>query len=331
MDYRRLGTSGFEVSALSFGGWQMGDPSYWGDDARADYDAAVHAAIDAGINLFDTAEMYGAGKSEEALGRALKGKRDAVLIASKALPGNCSSEKLRGACEASLARLGTDRIDLYQIHWPCREVPFAETWETMMALQREGKIREIGVSNFGVADLDAWLKCGPCVSDQLGYNLAFRAVEHEIVPACVKHSVGILAYMPLLQGVLSYRWKSAGDIPQSRRRTRHFSCDRPGVNHGEPGCEELLFSTLSQLDAVAQDLGQPVASLSLAWLMAQPEITTVIIGARNSSQLARNMSAVDLRLDAATLRKVDQITGPLKDYFGLNADMWWGGDRSRIR
>ena len=190
MRYRRLGSSELEVSVLSFGAWQIGDAGYWGADDETDAEAAVSAAIEEGINLFDTAEMYGTGESERVLGRVLGARRGEVYIASKVLPEHCSAAGVRQACEDSLRRLGTDVIDLYQVHWPCREVAFEETYGALKTLQEEGKIREIEVSNFGRADLEAWMGAGGCVSDQLGYNLLFRAIEDEIVPACQAHEVG---------------------------------------------------------------------------------------------------------------------------------------------
>lgn len=331
MQYRKLGKSDLRVSVLAFGAWQIGDPAYWGAESHTDETATVHAAIDAGINLFDTAEMYGAGQSEEALGRALGSRRERVLIASKVSPQNCAPELLRQSCETSLRRLGTDRIDLYQVHWPSRDVPFAETYEALARLQQEGKIREIGVSNFGAADLSDWLAAGACVSDQLGYNLLFRAVEHDILPACERNHVGVLTYMPLLQGILTHRWKTIDEIPPLRRRTRHFSSERSGTRHGEAGCEKLLLQTLDELDAMANSLGHPLADIALAWLMAQPAVTSVIIGARNPAQLKRNTNAADLQLDTATLSRLDEITTPLKDHFGNNADMWQGKEGNRIR
>ena len=331
MQYRKLGKSDLNVSVLAFGAWQIGDPAYWGADGHLDETAAVHAAIDAGINLFDTAEMYGSGQSEQALGRALGSRRDQVLIASKVSPQNCAPDLLRQSCETSLRHLATDRIDLYQVHWPCRDVPFEETYGALYQLRQEGKIREIGVSNFGAVDLKDWHGVGTCVSDQLGYNLLFRAVEHEILPACERNGVGVLTYMPLLQGILTHRWKTIDEIPPLRRRTRHFSCERSGTRHGEPGCEELLMKTLDALDGVAHETGRPLADIALAWLMAQPAVASVIIGARNPAQLRRNVAAADLQFDTVTLSRLDEITKPLKDYFGNNADMWQGTEGNRIR
>ncbi|MBX7256126.1 MAG: aldo/keto reductase, partial [Candidatus Hydrogenedentes bacterium] len=198
------------------------------------------------------------------------------------------------------------------------------------ALRDEGKIREIGVSNFGATDLAAWMSEGTCVSDQLGYNILFRAIEHEVVPACRQHNLGILAYLPLMQGLLAGRWDSADDMPIPRRRSRHFSGAREGTRHGEPGCEELTFQTLAKIRAVADGLGQPMANVALAWLMAQPGVTSVIVGARRPDQLARNLKSVELTLSSDTLKELDSISQPLKDYFGLNADLWLAEKERRV-
>lgn len=331
MQYRKLGDNNPQVSVLSFGAWQIGDAAYWGADDGADAQRTVDVAIDAGVNLFDTAEMYGNGESERVLGKVLGSKRDRVFVASKVWPDKCSPPLMRKACEESLERLGTDRLDLYQIHWPVRDVPLDGMFATLAALKDEGKIRHIGVSNFGVRDLDGWTAAGGCVSNQLGYNLLFRAVEWEILPACARHGCGVLAYMPLMQGLLAGRWNSADEIPALRRRTRHFSSSREGARHGEAGCEELTFAALSEIRRIADELGHPMANVALAWLVAQPAVTSVIIGARRVDQLQRNLAAVDIALPNDALSALNEATQPLKDHFGRNADMWLSEAEGRIR
>ena len=330
MKLRPLGQSGFEVSVLSFGAWPLGDPDYWGTDAEADAEASVEAAIDAGINLFDTAETYGGGESERVLGELLGGKRDQVLIASKVSQENCAPEKLRASCEASLKRLGTDRLDLYQVHWPNREVPFADTCGEMMRLKEEGKIRAIGLSNFGKQDLLEWLGEGEAVSDQLGYNMAFRSPEFEIVPACRIQKVGVLAYMGLMQGILSGRWKKVDDIPAPRRRTRHFSHKREGARHQERGCEAVLMDTINRIDWFAQAVGVPLATVCLCWLLSQPGVTSVILGARKPEQFKANLEAASLDIGPAAIAQLNEISGTLKTYLGWNSDMWLSADERRI-
>ncbi len=331
MIFRKLGEHGFPVSVLAFGAWQLGDPAYWGDDDNADADEVVGAAIDAGINLFDTAEMYGAGESERVLGAALRGRRDEVYVASKVAPENCEPEKLRTSCEASLRRLRTETIDLYQIHWPFRHVPFAEVYGELDTLRSEGKVRAIGVCNFGRVDLSSWMGDGECCSNQIGYNLLFRAAEYDMLPACRKLGVGVLAYMPLLQGILSGRYESVDQIPEKRRRTRHFNSHRPGTRHGESGCESELLAALHGLRALSEEVEADMATLALAWLLAQPEVTSVLVGARKGDQLRRNLRAAEIKLSANVLTRLTAMTHPLKQRLGTNPDMWDAGDAARIR
>ncbi len=331
MIYRKLGANGPEVSVVAFGAWQIGDPAYWGPDDQADHDAAVHAAVDAGITLFDTAEMYGNGESEVALGRALGERRRSVLIASKVRSDHCDPEALVLSCEASLRRLNTDYIDLYQVHWPSREVPFEVTYEVLAILRSAGKIRAIGVSNFGPIDLDAWMACGDGVSNQIGYSLAFRTPEHTMLPACARHGLGVLVYMPLLQGILTGRWPDVESIPASRRRTRHFAATRPGTRHGEPGCESQLMAALAGLRNLAAECGRPVAHLALAWLLAKPPVTSVVLGARNPAQLARNAEVADWAMPPEVVARIDALTQPMKDALGTNVDMWESTENCRIR
>lgn len=331
MNYRRLGNSALEVSELAFGAWQIGDPAYWGDSFAADVQATVDAARDAGITLFDTAEMYGNGESERVLGRALANHRGSVLIATKISPENCAPAALRASCEASLQRLGASVIDLYQVHWPPRDVPFADVCGELERLREEGKIRAMGVSNFGVRDLGDWLAAGTCVSNQLGYNLLFRAIEWEILPECFARGVGVMAYMPLMQGLLAGRWESVDDIPVQRRRTRHFASDREGTRHDETGCEQAVLDALAGIRAIAREAGESMATVALAWLIAKPGIASVVVGGRRPDQIKRNLAAAELALDQSVIDELDRVTDPVKIHLGTNADMWDSGAKSRIR
>jgi aryl-alcohol dehydrogenase-like predicted oxidoreductase len=331
MQYRQLGASGFNVSAIAFGAWQIGDAGYWGQTSWQDIQATVDTALDAGVNLFDTAEMYGNGDSERALGKALGPRRDSVFVATKVWPDRCAPAGLRIACENSLKRLGTDRIDLYQVHWPVRDVPVADVREALERLRQEGKIRATGVSNFGVQDLSDWLAEGACVSNQLGYNLLFRAIEWEILPDCHAQHIGVVAYMPLMQGLLTGRWASVADIPVQRRRTRHFSSAREGTRHGEAGCERETFQAIEGIRSVADRLGESMATVALSWLLHRPGVASVVVGGRRPEQVTRNLAAAGLALDQASIDELDQTTDWLKMHFGVNADMWQSSESSRIR
>ncbi|MCE5219375.1 aldo/keto reductase [bacterium] len=329
MQYRKLGNSDLEVSAVGMGCWAIVGDSTWGPQDEADTHQAIRAALESGVNFFDTAEAYGDGFSEQILGEFFKGMRDQVILASKALPTHHTPASLRKSCEDSLRRLQTDYLDLYQLHWPCREVTFTETWDTLLALQREGKIRELGVSNFGPQDLTELMASGTPVSNQLCYNLLFRAVEYEIQPLCVEHGIGIICYSPLMQGLLTGKFTHADQVPEGRARTRHFAATRPQSRHTEEGAEEETFAAIAKISAVCSELGEPMADVALAWLLAQPAVTTVISGMRNADQARQNACAADLSLDPQILARLSDATRPVKDKLGANADMW--DTESRIR
>ncbi|MBI2425714.1 MAG: aldo/keto reductase [Candidatus Hydrogenedentes bacterium] len=345
MLYRRLGKDGPEVSVLTFGAWQLGDHAYWGESEQHDAAGAVEAALDGGINLFDTAEVYGQGESERVLGQVLGAHRKDVYVATKVLPQHCHPERLRAACEASLKRLNTDYIDLYQVHWPFAKGPYQdagghwvegdtaieEAQAILEKLKAEGKIRWFGVSNFGPQSLKTWKQTGRLVSNQVAYSLLFRAVEYEIVPICRKEGVGVLAYMPLMQGILSGRWRTVEEIPPKRRRTRHFSGRREGTRHQEDGCERLLMNTLAELRELSEVLELPLATMSLAWLMRQPGVTSVVVGARRPDQVRRNLLSAQLDLGPALTARLNTISGNLKHAMGPNADLWQSGEQARVK
>lgn len=331
MRYRLLDGTGWNVSAVSFGAWQLGDETFWGRDDEADAEAAVRCALDCGVNLFDTAEMYGDGESERVLGAALGADHARVHIATKVSPENCAPDRLRNSCEQSLRRLGRDWIDLYQVHWPCRDVSFDSVQETMETLRQEGKIRAVGVSNFGVGDMGAWMASGKPTTNQIGYNLLFRAPEYGLIPECRRNGIGVLAYMPLMQGLLAGRYEAVADIPMLRRRTRHFSSARSGTRHGESGHEDLLMDTVLDLRDFAEAIGIPMATMCLSWLVAQPGVTSVVLGARNERQLRGNLEAADLYIGPAAVAQLNEITYPLKRAMGQNCDMWQSEGDSRVR
>ncbi len=329
MKYAKLGRTDIRVSEICMGCWALVGGDYWGRQEEADSLAAVRAALDAGINFFDTAEGYGAGLSEEILGKALAGRRREAVIATKVSRGHLSVDEIPKACEASLARLGTDRIDLYQIHWPSREVPLPETIGALQRLREAGKVRAVGVSNFGPGDMDDLLAAGRAESNQLPYSLLWRAIEFEIAPKCVAGEVGILSYSSLMQGLLTGKFKTADEVPEYRARTRHFSGDRPRARHGGPGCEQETFAAVERVRAIAGRAGRPMADVSIAWLLAQPGVTSVIVGVRNPEQAARNARAADLVLPPEAIDELTAATEPLKKALGPNPDMWMTESRYR--
>lgn len=329
MKYQKLGKTDMTVSIVSMGCWTIGGGPTWGDPDDSESIAAIHAALDAGVNFFDTAEGYGNGRSESILGQALVGHRHEVIIATKVSRRNLAREAVRQACEASLQRLKTDYIDLYQIHWPSRSVPLAETMDVLERLREQGKIRAIGVSNFGIQDFSALLAVGRCETNQLPYNLLWRAIEYQIRQKCIDEGIGILCYSALAQGLLTGKFASADDVPEGRARTRHFSKHRPQVQHGEDGCESELFAAIEKIRHLSQKIHTPMTRVALVWLLYQPGVTSVIAGARTPDQIKQNVQAVDLELSPEIIAALTEATEELKEKLGSNPDMWRSESRFR--
>jgi aryl-alcohol dehydrogenase-like predicted oxidoreductase len=319
MEYLKLGKSDLAVSKIGFGCWAMANDAQWGPIDEEEAIRAVHMAIAEGVNFFDTAEVYGNGHSEEVLGRALKGRRDQVLVATKVIPKHLDRDQVPKALEASLRRLGTDYVDLYQIHWPNRNIPFEETMEALCRLKAQGKIRTIGVSNFGVGDVTEIVRYGAVDSNQLPYSLFWRAIEASIVGSCLREDIGIICYSPLGQGLLTGKFKKRSDIPEGNRtRTRLYADEALA----------LAFPALEQLRALSERLHATMAQVSLAWLLAQPGVSTVIAGAKTRGQFADNVGAARLQLEEDDLNALGTLSQPLYDFLGDNPDMW-GGRRYR--
>eukprot|EP00755_Sulcionema_specki_P036254 Sspe_Gene.106527::Locus_84596_Transcript_2_2_Confidence_0.500_Length_965::g.106527::m.106527 len=294
MLYRRLGNSDLEVSCIALGcfsfGGDKGTGSHlgtqmvslhagvWGSQDQADTNAAVKKALDVGINFFDNAEMYGDGAAEEALGIALEQSgytRDQYAIASKVSESYLDPALIKERLEGTLRRLKTDYVDLYQIHWHSRaavkssqyperplekEVPLEDTLACLSELQKAGKIRHIGVCNFGPKDMAHVRRIGvPVVSDQVCYSLLWRAPEFHLLPALRESGVSLLSWGSLQQGLLTGKFATADEVPPGRQRTRHFSSKRPQQRHGEDGCEEVTFSAIRALKEVSDEHNIPMA------------------------------------------------------------------------
>lgn len=329
---RRLGRTDLAVSPVAMGCWAIVGDATWGSQDERDSIAAVHAALDCGVNFLDTAEGYGAGYSEQILAKALKGRRDQVVIGSKASPNHagCFAD-LVASCEASLKNLGTDYIDLYHLHWPNRSVPIEQILADFAKLKEQGKIRAFAVSNFGKGDLTELLEHGRCEVNQLPYSLLWRVVEREIVPICTANDISVTCYSPIMQGLLTGKFRSPDDVPEGRARTRLFAKTRPQARHDEPGAETETFQAIAQIAEVAADLGKPMSQVALAWLMHQPGVASVLVGARDAAQMAENAAAMHLALDQETLSRLDAATAPLMAKFGTNPDMWQSGTNTRYR
>jgi len=331
MQLRQLGNSSLMVSPIGVGFWGIVGGDYWGAQEESDTLNAVSAALDAGINLFDTAEGYGDGYSEAMLGRALRGRRSEAVIASKVSTKNLAPAAIRAACERSLKRLETDVIDLYQVHWPSRDVAFADSMSTLLDLQREGKIRVIGVSNFGQQDLPDMLQCGRYEANQLPYSLLWRAIEFDIQPQCVAENISILPYSPLNQALLTGRYRNADEMPFSRTRTRHFRPDRRDSRHNTSGFEAETFAAVEAIRQICADIGQEMVHVALAWLLHKPAVDCVLAGARTPRHVESNVVAGSLSLSAETMQRLDDATADLKAKLGPDPDMWGTGADSRYR
>lgn len=302
MEFKQLGNSGIMVSAVGLGCNNFG--------RRIEADAArdvVHDALDAGITLFDTAENYGNGKSEEFLGRALGSRREDVVIATKfGWGGRTNRATIERAAEASLKRLGTDYIDLYQIHRPDPATPIAETLEGMDALVRAGKVWAIGCSNFSADQLEQALAASAerglaaFVTAQNEYSLIERDIEDSLVPACCDHGVGILPFYPLASGLLTGKYRRGEPAPKGTRLA--------GSGVGTYGVlSDGNLAVVERLQGFAEARGHTLLELAISWLAMKPEIASVIAGARRPGQAPANVAAANWRLSEADLAALDDL------------------------
>ena len=304
----RLGRSELQVSPIAFGTWQLG-----GDWGATDEEAAVGAirrAADRGINFFDTAQAYGFGASESVLAKALKGRpRDQFVIATKGglrpvagggIERDSSPDWIRRGVDSSLKALGTDYIDVYQVHWPDPKVPFEETAGALADLKAAGKIRHVGVSNFEAADMDEFSRTLPVESLQPVYHLFRRDIEESVLPYTKTHDIGVLVYGPLGHGLLS------GALTPETRFAPDDWRSRSDVFQGAPYRRNL--SVVSALDRFAQlELGTSVSRLAIAWALANPAVHVAIVGTRNPRHIDDAIAAADLKLDPSALRRIEDI------------------------
>ncbi|WPP50790.1 aldo/keto reductase [Catalinimonas niigatensis] len=326
----KLPHTDFEVSEIAFGAWAIVGGFNWGPQDEKDSIDALRTAYEMGINFFDTAELYGKGASENLIYKALGEVRDKIIVATKIKPDDFAFEDVKRATEERLKALKTDQLDLLQLHWPNPKIPVEETMGALEELKKEGKIRAFGVSNFGKEDLsEAFKYTDEISSNQLPYNLIWRVIEYEVLPECKNRHVPILCYSPIMQGLLTGKFSDPAEVPDDRARTRHFSSKRGQTRHGEAGCEKETFETLKKIKTIADQIGKPMVEVSIAWLMAQPTVGSVIVGGRNAEQVKKNVKAADLKLDDDVLKQLNQATQPLKEQLGKNPDLWEG--ESRIR
>jgi aryl-alcohol dehydrogenase-like predicted oxidoreductase len=320
MEYRQLGGSGLRISKLTLGTMTFGGRGNFANVGATDAEGArrqIDMALDAGINLIDTADIYSAGASEEMVGQALRGRRDDALIASKARfpmgegpnDAGLSRHHLIEACEASLRRLQTDHIDLYQVHEWDGQTPLEETLAALEQLQRDGKVRYVGCSNFagwqamkalGIADRTGLPRF---VSQQVYLSLQERSAEYEIVPAAIDQGLGLLIWSPLAGGLMSGKYRRNQPPPEGSRHASEWS--EPPVYD-----EDKLYDTVEVLIEVAESRDVSAAQVALAWLLERPGVTTVIVGSRTDEQLADNLAAAHLELTAEERSRLEEVSRP---------------------
>ena len=323
MQFTTLPGTDLKVSRMAFGAWAIVGGFNWGPQDEKDSLEAIRTAFEEGINFFDTAEGYGNGASEELLAKAIGQYRKETIIATKISPGDFAYKDAKAACERRLKAMHSDYIDILQLHWPNPEIPIEDTIKALEELKAEGKIRHYGVSNFGVKQLNEFLSHSTSVvSNQLTYNLIWRAIEFEILPLCIEKNIPVLCYSPITQGLLAGKFASAEEVPDDRARTRHFSHTRSQARHQDEGCEDLTFETIEKIREIAEKANLSMSDLSLAWLLAQKGVGAVIAGGRNARQVQRNVKAVEVSLDNSIIAELNQATEALKQKLGKNADLW---------
>lgn len=330
MRYVKLGKSNLEVSVIAMGCRPIVGDTTWGPQKLSDAIDTINTALSIGVNFFDTAESYGDGYSEEILGKALLGKRDKAIIATKVSPNYLKPEDVIGSCEKSLKRLKTNYIDLYYIHFANWEIPIEDTLMALEKLKKDGKIRAIGCCNFGKIDLiDLLNKNGWIEINQLCYSLLFRTIEYEILPFCIEQNIGIACYAPLAQGLLTGTFESISDVPEGRKITRFYSSNRPRSRHNEAGVEEKLFNVIAKIKKICNESNINMTHLAISWLLSMPGVKIVITGARNAKEIIFDAKAVDTILSNEIITNLKNVTETLKQKLGKNADLF--ESKSRIR
>ena len=324
MEYRKLGETDLKVSAITFGAWAAGG-WMWGGNDDNDAIEAIRAAYDLGVTSIDTAPIYGQGKSEELVGQAIKGlQRDKVQLLTKygmrwdLAKGNfdfssknnsgqdiniyryAGKESVIKECEDSLRRLGTDYIDLYQIHWPDLTTPIAETMEAVLRLKEQGKIREAGVCNYNAKQMAEAEQTIKLASNQVPFSMVNRDIEDELIPYCIDHHKAILAYSPLERGLLTGKMKPGQKFGEGDHRA--------GVKYFKDENIEHTNAFLAKIKPLADEKGATLGQLVIRWTIEHPGITIALVGARNAEQSRQNAKAIDVKLSAGEIEFInDQL------------------------
>ena len=315
MNTKKLGNSDLEITPVGFGAWAIGGSGWefaWGDQDDKASVAAIHRGLELGVNWIDTAAVYGMGHSEEVVARALKtwsGPRPYVFTKCGLLGDeqgyvhrNLKAASIRRECENSLRRLKVNTIDLYQIHWPSEDLE--EGWEEMARLQKEGKVRWIGVSNFDADQLGRAERIAEITSLQPPYSLIRREIEAEILPYCQSHGIGVIVYSPMQSGLLTGAMtrERVAKLPESDWRSRD-------PEFREPKLSENL-ALVERLRKVGEKYGRPPGQVAVAWVLRNPAVTAAIVGARNAQQVEKNVGAAELQLTDEDVAEIEAANEP---------------------
>ena len=308
MQYRRLGTSEISVSTIALGGWAFGaDPAVWGPIDDNESIAAIHRAIDLGINLIETAPTYGRGHSEQVIGKAIQGRRNRVVIATKcglirrngnANPVRClRPESIRTECEESLRRLRIETIDLYQLQRPDPSVPVPDTVDALLRLREEGKIDAFGLCDFGCEQIGHARRAGPVSSLQTTFSMLDRDAREDRLSYCQEYNIAVLACSPLARGLLAGRLTPASRFADLRAADPRFA--------GEGFVRRL--DLVQSLTAIAQRVGCTVAQLALGWVLQQAGVTAAVVGVKRISQVQENAGAGELTIPPPEVEAIDRL------------------------
>ncbi len=313
MKTRRLGQTDIELSVIGLGTWAIGGPWQYGWGPQEDRDSleAIEEAMECGINWLDTAPIYGCGHSEEVVGQALRSLNPRPLIATKCgLVWNECREKISclkadsifAECQASLKRLGVEVIDLYQMHWPQPQEQIEEGWEAMVRLKERGWVRQIGVCNCDISQLERLARIEPPASLQPPYSMLRREIEQEILPYCGRRQIGVVAYSPLQKGLLTGKF------------TAEYLRTLPPDDHrivSDPNFRPPLFESnlrkIERLKPLAAEAGLTVGQLAVAWALRRPQVTAAIVGARRKGQMRQIVPAASIELSQECLEEIEQI------------------------
>jgi myo-inositol catabolism protein IolS len=315
MEHRPFGSTGLEVSAVGYGCWEIGGG--YGAIEEQDFVSAVGRALDRGVNCFDTAEGYGMGASERALGQALGGRRDEAVIVTKFgmayrdMPNmrDSSRERVIASIDKSLKNLGTDYVDVYLVHWPDRNTPFEETMSALDDIVREGKVRFVGLSNFKLDEIEACMAVRRVDVVQYGWNMFDRRMQREILPYCAENGVGFMAYGSLAFGLLTGTFTEDMDFGSTDWRARQGNMGSIKMFGALFGPEKFKDNVraVEELKSIAARYGRSLPQLALRWAISHPAVSTALVGCRTVAEVEDNVGAIGWSINDADLAEIDAI------------------------